>query len=198
MKLGDLGDMKPVGYLTNHATGIAGDKGRFYDYVLAGNGLFLEVEGKFLSARIPIAKVEIRGIPPLEPYVVLHHGKIPYHLWERGLELMYYNPHIEQYVVFTYENGYMLRRPPQINTASAIIFQTEEAVVMDMHSHGNLGAFFSSVDDLDETGFRFYGVCGNLVDAPEVKIRLGVYGYFYALAWEDVFEGTVGIREVAR
>jgi PRTRC genetic system protein A len=59
---------------------------------------------------------------------------------------------------------------------------------MDIHSHGGGSAWFSTTDNTDEQGLRFYMVVGKLDTLlPEVEIRLGVYGYFAPVSVEEVF-----------
>jgi hypothetical protein len=40
---------------------------------------------------------------------------------------------------------------------------------------------FSETDDKDESGFRLYGVIGNLHQAPKIRLRVGCYGYFWEI-----------------
>ena len=62
--------MNPVGYLIKRPDGLEGERGVYYDYVLASNGIFIEAEGKLIAARVPVAECEVRGLAPLEPKVV--------------------------------------------------------------------------------------------------------------------------------
>jgi hypothetical protein len=69
--------------------------------------------------------------------------------------------------------------------------------VLEVHSHGRLATDFSPQDNRDEQGFKLSCVIGNLDTAPTVRVRVGVYGYFYILKWADVFEGPLtGAREL--
>jgi hypothetical protein len=62
--------------------------------------------------------------------------------------------------------------------------------ILEIHSHPDGLARFSSIDDLDERGFRLYGVVGRLNDSrPHVALRAGVYGYFLSVPWTSVFAG---------
>ncbi|MBA7542911.1 hypothetical protein ES705_35236 [subsurface metagenome] len=65
------------------------------------------------------------------------------------------------------------------------------SVVLEMHSHGHMGAWFSTTDNVDETGLKLYGVVGKLNATPIVKLRIGVYGYFRELFWSEVFDGSL-------
>lgn len=62
------------------------------------------------------------------------------------------------------------------------------STVLDIHSHGTMRPFFSGTDDKDEQGFRLYMVVGRLDTlVPEVEMRVGVYGYFAPVQFEEVF-----------
>ena len=82
---------KPVGYLTKYPDGVAGDRGLYYNYILAANGLFIEAESPFITARVPVAYCEIRGLGKLEPRVSLTYGSIPHRFWDRRWTLSWLN-----------------------------------------------------------------------------------------------------------
>ena len=80
--------------------------------------------------------------------------------------------------------------PPQLGTATSLVYAPPTGVVAEFHSHGHSRAFFSATDDRDEQGFRIYGVAGRLdSDRPELSLRVGVYGHFAPVRWSQVFSG---------
>ena len=79
----------------------------------------------------------------------------------------------------------------QDKSAGSVVYEVGTSVVLEMHSHGHMGAWFSSTDDVDETGLKLYGVIGKLNATPIVKLRIGVYGYFRELFWNEVFDGSL-------
>jgi hypothetical protein len=59
----------------------------------------------------------------------------------------------------------------------------------EIHSHGDMNAFFSSIDDADEKSDRFYGVIGKVGQKfPEIKLRLCLGKRKYNVDIEDIFE----------
>lgn len=63
-----------------------------------------------------------------------------------------------------------------------------EYVVMEVHSHNSMPAFFSEIDDQDEVLPMLYGVMGCLdTEYPDFKIRAGYGGIFCEMAYWDVF-----------
>ena len=182
---------KPVGYLVSTKEGMRGERGAFYDYVTAENGVFIEAEGRFLAARVQVAKGVIRGLAPLEPALVLRHGPIPQHLFDLALSAMLIDPEQERYVAVTWADGYHITVPEQEVSASSVVYEVPDDTVLDLHSHGGMRAFFSTTDNRDESGFRLFGVVGHLSVVPQLRLRVGVYGYHHAVPWDEVFAGSL-------
>lgn len=191
--------MKPVGYLVKYPDGLSGERGLFYNYILASNGLFIEAESAIIAARIPAAECEVRGLAPMETKVTLTYGSIPQRFWDLALDIFLANPDKESYVAVTAVRGYHLYVPVQDKNGGSVTYEVGESVVLDLHSHGNMIACFSLKDNDDEKGLKLYGVVGMLNATPIVKLRIGVYGYFKTLAWRDVFDGSLtGAAEFER
>ena len=187
----------PVGYLVNHAGGLAGIQGIGYDYVLGSGGLYVQSESAHLTARVPVASCEVRGLAPVTEKVQLRHGPIPASLFEVGLRWFQDDPHTERFFAIRWDGrAYRLVVPEQEGTATRLKYRPPAGVVAEFHSHGSSRAFFSKTDDGDELGFRVYGVVGRLDDPePELSLRVGVYGYFAPVGWSQVFDGTnPGVR----
>jgi hypothetical protein len=202
--------MKQVGYLTKYPDGLVGERGLFFDYVLAANGLFIEAEGKLMAARVPVAECEVRGLAPLGPIAVLRNGKPPQHIFDLALGAMLTTPDKERYVAITYDDGYHVFVPAQDAKEAHIDYTVPDSVAIDLHSHGRMGAFFSGgscnsecskcarthCDTRDDKGLKIYGVVGELGAIPIVKLRVGVYGYYAPISWGEVFDGSlVGAKE---
>ena len=82
-------------------------------------------------------------------------------------------------------------KPPQRATAASVVAAEGHTadIILDLHSHGNMRAFWSATDNSDEQGFRVYGVIGRLDTKPEIRLRLGVYGYWFPLPVNMLFDG---------
>ena len=183
--------MKTVGYLVNHPGGLTGEKGLYYNYILAANGLFIEAENAIIAARVPVTECEVRGLAPMETRIVLTYGSIPQRFFDLALDTFLADPDKEHYVAVTGSAGYHFYVPVQDSNGGSVVYEVGESVVLDLHSHGHIGAFFSHQDDIDEKGLKLYGVVGKLNATPVVKLRVGVYGYFKPLVWKAVFDGTL-------
>ena len=181
--------MKPVGYLTNNKGGLEGEPGVFYNYILAGNGLFVQARNDHLSALLWVAPAEVRGLEPLEEYGELLHGKIPERLYQLAVCVLAATPRQEQYVAITWEGEYRLRVPVQDQSAASVTYEVMPNTVLDMHSHpAGLGAHFSGQDNRDERGIGLYAVIARLDSMlPDTEFRMGIYGYFAPLYKKDIF-----------
>jgi len=182
---------KPVGYLVNHQEGLSGERGLYYDYIIASNGVFIDAKGPLMDARIPVAECDIRGLAPIETKVSLTYGSIPQRFFDLALNLFLTDISSEHYVAIVGDAGYHFHIPVQDKSAGSVVYEAGTSVVLEMHSHGHGGAWFSETDNKDETGMKLYGVVGKLDKTPIVKLRVGVYGYFHELLWKDVFDGAL-------
>jgi hypothetical protein len=180
---------KPVGYLNNLLTGIEGEPGVFYDYILAAGGVYLRAKNAHIAATVCIAPGEIRGLAPMKEELQLLHGKIPLPLLTEAITVLITKPDIEQYLAIIWEGAYSLKIPSQQGTAESVTYETLKETVLEIHSHtGGVAAHFSPIDDRDEQGFGLYAVVGDLRNLfPTVEIRLGIYGYFLTFSQSEVF-----------
>ena len=183
----------------NHPAGLSGFHGVGYDYVLGSDGLYVQSESAHLTARIPVAPAEVRGLASVTEKLALTHGPIPAHVFDLGLGWMLAAPGTERFFAVRWDgDAYRQVVPPQEGTGSSLSYEPPAGVVAEFHSHGSHRAFFSTTDDRDEQGFRVYGVVGRLdTPTPELTLRVGIYGHFAPLQWAQVFDGPPpGLRPV--
>jgi len=110
---------------------------------------------------------------------------------ENGLnEVLYQFHHHDQTV--------QVKKPPQQATATSVLATGIEdpAIVCDLHSHGNMRAFFSQTDDADEQATKAYVVIGKLDTEPEIRLRVGVYGCWQPLPVTAVFTGSGPFKDL--
>jgi len=181
--------MIPIGYLNNTEEGLAGEPGLFYDYILAGNGLFIRAENPLLRATVQIAGADVRGLVPIMEKVELRKGKIPWYIYGLALSTFLADRSRESYIAVTWEEGYRFRTPPQIADGCSVRYERLPSTVLDFHSHGIIEAFFSTTDNEDEQGLCLFMVAGELDRlVPGLKLRIGVYGYFRPVKLYEVFD----------
>jgi PRTRC genetic system protein A len=183
-----------VGYLIKKSDGLYGSRGDYYDYILAGNGVFIEAANPVITARIPVASMPIRGLSTLEPMIGLHYGKIPAALFALAFDWMLATPDKERFAAIVWENGYHLKFPDQDGDGGHVNYHVADNTILDLHSHGNGPALFSYQDNKDEQGFHLYGVIGQLQLGGRLRIRVGIYGYHYEIDPGKVFDGSIYCR----
>ncbi|MGV0976384.1 MAG: Mov34/MPN/PAD-1 family protein [Azonexus sp.] len=168
-----------------------------YQYVVAANGLFIRAEDTRLEALVKIAPVRLVGLVDLVEGANLKIDRVP-GVWLRSvlasarrrmpLEAMYqfhYSGDQTRAVTHTWRCS----SPAQTATPTALRFDDDGLAVVDLHSHNSMPAFFSSTDDADEQGLRFYCVIGRIdTDQPEIRCRVGVYGHFLDVSAETIFD----------
>jgi len=180
-----------------------------YQYILAGSGLFIRAETRFFQAHFAIAPCPVRGLAPLEAHFRLKAPRIPEALLTRilidarrarrpvgggtdnGLNEVFYRFHHQGRTV-------QVKKPAQHATAASVMAlgSSETDILCDLHTHGNMPAFWSKTDDADEQGCQLYAVVGKLETAPEMRLRLGVYGYWLPLPVTAVFTGTGPFKDL--
>lgn len=180
-----------AGYLIHKKEDVQGERGLAFNYGLAANGVWITAQNELLSARIPISNCQIRGLVDLQPYLVLRNGKIPANLFYLALETCLLRREKEVYFALTWDNGYHLFLPEQSGEPGQVTYFTMPHTIMELHSHPNMPAMFSFIDDRDEQGFRLSAVIGQLNETPKLAMRVGVYGHFYQVRFAEVFEGDL-------
>ena len=172
--------------------GITGIRGIYYDYVWAGNGLFVQSQNELIAARVIHHEGITKGLQPIGEKLELKTGRLPASQFELILGWMMAEPEKERFfAVAKDEERYKIITPVQEGTGSRVTYdRPSEQLLAEFHSHGHHGAFFSTTDDADEQGFRIYGVLGKTnTPQPKLALRVGVYGHFGPALWENVFDG---------
>jgi len=175
-----------------------------YQYILAGNGLFIRAETHFFEALLPIAPCTVRGLARLRHHFRLKVPRIPARLLDTILtdarrarrpdgglnEVLYQFHHHGQTV--------QVKKPPQQTAATSVLAtgMDDPAILCDLHSHGHMRAFFSQTDDADEQSARIFAVIGKLDTEPEIRLRVGVYGYWQPLPVTAVFTDTGRFKDL--
>ena len=179
-----------------------------YQYIMAGNGIFVRAETCFFTALLPVTACTVRGLPLLHSRFRLLVPRIPGHLLDTVLadarrarrpgnslnEVLYQFHH--------HVRAVQVKKPPQQTTPTSITTHVTTAahdaagIICDLHSHGNMCAFFSQTDNADEQGARFYAVIGRLDSAPEMRLRVGVYGYWLPLPLTAVFTANGPFKDL--
>jgi hypothetical protein len=174
--------------------GLPPRSGLAYDYLVAGDGLFVAASSSLLDVRIPVARCRIRGLEPAFAACTLVRGRVPTRVWEAVLGCLRagHAAACEVLVGVAHDaaRGYHLVVPDQAVGPNAVEYMPEDGWLLEVHSHRDGPARFSATDTADEQRLRLYGVIGRLDQPrPQVALRAGAYGYFLPVPWTSVFDG---------
>jgi PRTRC genetic system protein A len=183
-------------------------EGSLFEYLMAGNGVFVRGEREGLSALFPIAKASIRGLADLKWAVHLTNGRVPGELLSEAVEHAREaaKRHLESLYHFTWDGKWNLEIPPQDQSGGAVrptdcgAGSSYQQAVVELHSHHRMRADFSNIDDADETGFRIYGVMGRLgvQGREEIRWRVGVFGHLQDIPCKWVAENPEHLIDCTR
>ena len=159
-------------------------------FLCAEEGLFIEARNEVIELRVPVAKSSIT-LPfgrIVDRGINLVHGPVPNEILQTVIErsiqampnewagLVLWDRKRKRYVLFEPET--LSSSPAHISYMN--IVPQECDVVLDLHSHGRLSAFFSEADNYsDRPGFYIAGVVGHC-DSENMtfQTRLVVNGHF--------------------
>jgi hypothetical protein len=177
-----------------------------YEYILAENGVFVRGERREFAALLPIKACEIRGLAGLEPHVELRVPCVPSSLLlmmlDRSRKARDSNGFLIEILFHLWvdEAGAWQLETPEQSQGFARAKPIDDSptssyahALLEVHSHAELPARFSSTDDGDELGFRLFGVLGDVLKHPQLRVRVGLYGYRWEMPAQDIFELTPDI-----
>lgn len=172
-----------------------------YDYILAGNGLFKRAQSRHVAVQLALNGTRVAGLPELYRYIHLRAKRVPVCFLEAVLgdarQRSWDTPREAMYHLVRDGGRVRLAYPQQKSTRGRIVYQGggDPAILCDLHSHHEMESFFSSTDDGDEQGFRFYAVIGNIFTRPVIALRLGVHGDHWRLPAKTLFNGLGPFEE---
>jgi hypothetical protein len=176
--------------------------------VLSASGLWLEVETPIYQARMPLPWKLANGLNG-HPIIVDWHARSIFNLkapkisvWLLVQAALYFSREMEtnggqiEAIVWLTWSGqkWVLEVPPQETSVYRVKGEPitpDDQVGMVIHSHGQLPAFFSPIDDASEQDGFLYGVIGGLGSKDwsnaSLKLRAGYAGCYLPLEVSDVF-----------
>lgn len=111
---------------------------------------------------------------------------------------------IEQQYFITYRQEmpqpFRLSVPPQDATSYKVSYDLSARgqILIDIHSHHQMRAYFSSTDDQDDQGLSISAVVGQIFDRPEICLRANVYGHRRRMGALTIFDSLPGLCEADR
>ena len=158
-------------------------------------------------------QVKVDGIPGMKPAEIneviqfLPAGKVPYELldqveafFRKVMEVKKSNLEAMIFILWNAEQGYHLFVPDQQVSGASVRYDWDgipegSSIVVDIHSHNTMGAFFSGTDNSDDVhGIRFSGVFGKLNEATPMTVwRFNYRDKKYEVKLDDIFEHPVKV-----
>ena len=176
-------------------------EGHLYNYLLAGNGLFLQAERHELTVLMRIAPAQVRGLPLLRSRLRVRFPRVPVDLVREMVQVAAdaardRSGGLEVLLTLTFQEGrWHLTQPPQEQTPSSVQLapDADRAAVMealiDVHSHPFPLRAFSGTDHESDRGvFRFAVLIADPAGVPSLHARLCVYGAFLEVPPSLLFE----------
>jgi len=179
-----------------------------YEYVMAGNGIFLRGARREFQAQFCISPCTLRGLAYLEPSLQLKAPRVPREIVTEMLRRARAARDAKREpceIVFHLELGETgvwqchvpnqaqspMRAKPSDDSPSS----SYARACIEVHSHVDMHARFSSLDDQDEQGFRVYAVLGCISTRAVMRVRVGMYGYRHDIPANWVFDPPPGIGD---
>jgi PRTRC genetic system protein A len=189
--------MKLIDYQFAISSDIQIESGTAITYIVDSLGIYAQATRPGLAVRIPVSvhQQPIKGLATLKPYLQLEPLVPEAILDEMWAQSCLAVPNEILFHLLLVDGEWQLHIPEQIQTAGTCepiqkgIDSTTHQTLIEIHSHGAIGAFFSKTDDTDEqSGFRIYGVIGNVRNAPEIMLRVGVFGHAWHIPPGLIFD----------
>jgi PRTRC genetic system protein A len=172
-------------------------------YLLASDGLWVEVKRPWLDLVVPLAKQTVMPMPygNLKQKMQFNFGTLPTSFLRKFINEARAHLPNECAAWFIWDEETELMRFEMLGAdhASSVeidylcpILTEGEHVVADIHSHGTASASYSLQDNFDDrTEVKLVIVVGNVdTDTPSIKMRLCANGYFADLPCEGL--GKIG------
>ena len=175
-----------------------------YEYLVGSPGVFIRAHRKYLQVSFIVAEAAylLKGLEHITGYFVLD-GRVPLGYISAMFKDAFLHKDIERLYWGIYKpTGWKFLIPEQDATPGSVKPRNPFSMVgrdalIEVHSHNGMGAGFSPTDDMDEVGFRIYTVIGKVNSSqPEILTRVGVYGHFWTIRSNWVYELPAYVRDV--
>jgi hypothetical protein len=172
-----------------------------YEYILAGNGIFIRGVRREFQAQFCIVPCEIRGLANLEASLQLNASRVPREIVAemiqdarmardadgRPCEIVF---HLELDEAGTWQFNVpkQIQSPVRAKPDDDSPSSSYARACIEVHSHVDMCARFSSLDDQDEIGFRVYAILGCISTRAVMRVRVGMYGYHHDIPADWIFD----------
>lgn len=186
-------------------------KAALFEYLLAGNGLFVRAKRREFGVNLPLSIQKISGLPNNQVGVSWTNPRIGASLWHAILLHARHrhepsNFQEEVYLIYwdrTLSRWNWRASGREHSWASTIandkLPEYAECCV-ELHTHPPGALHFSRADDRDELGkFRIFAILIDVHDKPKIRFRCGVYDHLVPIpaTWVgEMPEGIIDLNEI--
>lgn len=182
-----------------------------FEYLLAGNGLFIRAKRREFAVSLPLIIQKVSGLPNTAIGISWTKPRIPASLWQEIL-LHSRQTHTsssfkeEVYLIYWGQvlGAWQWRASGcENNWASTIADDTLPEYAdccVELHTHPPGASNFSRADDADEIGkFRIFAILIDVHDKPKIRFRCGVYDHLIQIpaVWVgEMPDGIIDLNEM--
>jgi hypothetical protein len=182
-----------------------------FEYLLAGNGLFVRAKRREFAVALPLSMQKISGLPKISIGVSWTKPRIPASLWQeilRHSQQTHTSSNFKEEVYLIYwDKGFSewqwRASGRENNWASTVADDTlpeYSDCCIELHTHPPGALSFSRADDRDELGkFRIFAILIDVHDKPKIRFRCGVYDHLVPIpaVWVgEMPEGIIDLNEI--
>jgi proteasome lid subunit RPN8/RPN11 len=182
-----------------------------FEYLLAGNGLFVRAKRREFAVALPLSTQKISGLQKVPIGISWAKPRIPASFWQailRHAQQTHTSSNFKEEVYLIYWDRalseWQLRASGRENNwASTIADDTLPEYAeccIELHTHPPGALSFSRADDRDELGkFRIFAILVDVHDKPKIRFRCGVYDHLVpipALWVGEMPEGIIDLNEI--
>lgn len=177
-------------------------------WIFAANGLKKRGVDQRLDLLVHASGLPaVPGLASLMPHVRFAgvHRRLPSHFLSAALQHaqrcastdLVARPIEQQYLVVREAARLRVLVPTQQATATQVRYQVPAGaqVLLDLHSHHDMPAYFSLTDDRDDTGLSVSAVIGRIFSEPTIVCRLNCYGARQLVPATLIFDGLGPFRD---
>ena len=182
-----------------------------FEYLLAGNGLFLRAKRREFAVSLPLSIQKISGLPNTSTGISWVKPRIAPSLWQ-GILLHAQQKHIssnfkeEVYLIYWdrllgwWQWRAAGREHSWASTVADDSLPEYAECCIELHTHPPGALHFSRADDRDELGkFRIFAILIDVHDKPKIRFRCGVYDHLIPIpaAWVgEMPDGILDLSEI--
>lgn len=182
-----------------------------FEYLLAGNGLFVRAKRKEFSVCLPLSVQRVSALPNASIGISWARPSMPASLWQEILQharQTHSSPNFKEEVYLIYWDKVLSEwqwraSGRENNWASTIADDTLPEYAeccIELHTHPPGALHFSRADDRDELGkFRIFAILIDVHDKPKIRFRSGVYDHLVPIPaiWVgEMPEGIIDLNEI--